>query len=92
MESSCREENHRLLVIHDFDYLNSSSCRELNALQDRWPRTVPEIKSSKLKIAENSYFAVYKQHFGLIRKMISKFTKFSSKRNNSHVFGKRIKF
>ena len=71
MESSFQEENHKLLVIREFDYLNSSSCRELNALQDGWPKTVLKPKSSKLSIAENPYFPVSKRHFELFRKMIS---------------------
>ena len=70
-ERSFREENQKLLVIRDFDYLNSSSCRELNALQDGWPKTALKPKPSKLSIAENPYFPVSKRHFELFRKMIS---------------------
>ena len=71
MESIFREVNHKLLVIRGFDYHNSSSCREFNALQDGWHKAVLKPKSSKLRIAENPYFPVSKRHFERFRKVIS---------------------
>ncbi len=68
MKISFQKENLKLLVVQDFDYLNSSSCRELNALRDGWPKTVLKLKSSKLSIVENPYFPVSKRHFELFKK------------------------
>ncbi len=92
MEISFQKENLKLLVVQNFDYLNRSSCRELNALQDGWSKIVLELKSRKLSIVKNPFFPVSRRHFELFRKMIPELTKLSSKGNVGYVFEKSIKF